>query len=70
MLTLLHAEHLSPGQWVLIDLGLARKYRDSTGSVLPARPAAKDNFRGSTTYASVHAHTGQVRELQGQHHVR
>jgi hypothetical protein len=42
------------GAWLLIDFGLARRYTDDTGSHLPRRPDA--SFRGSTTYASVHAH--------------
>eukprot|EP00967_Tisochrysis_lutea_P147865 scaffold281556_cov21-Tisochrysis_lutea.AAC.1 len=56
-------EHASPGNWVLVDFGLARKYLDAQGAMLPPRPESKDNFRGSTTYASVHAHTGQVTDL-------
>jgi len=54
-------EHARPGEWVLVDFGLSRKYRDRQGALLPARPESRDNFRGSTTYASVHAHNGLVR---------
>jgi tau tubulin kinase len=43
-----------PGSWLLIDFGLARRYTDEAGSHLPQRSDA--SFRGSTTYASVHAH--------------
>eukprot|EP00775_Hariotina_reticulata_P009220 gene9220-9385_t len=42
------------GAWLLIDFGLARRYTDDVGSHLPRRTDA--SFRGSTTYASVHAH--------------
>lgn len=42
------------GSWTLIDMGLARKYVDDSGVLLPERPDA--GFRGSTTYAAAHAH--------------
>jgi hypothetical protein len=42
------------GSWLLIDFGLARRYTDEAGSHLPQRSDA--SFRGSTAYASVHAH--------------
>ncbi|KAF6259282.1 kinase-like domain-containing protein [Scenedesmus sp. NREL 46B-D3] len=42
------------GSWLLIDFGLARRFTDEAGSHLPQRSDA--SFRGSTTYASVHAH--------------
>jgi tau tubulin kinase len=38
----------------LIDFGLARKFTDDDGNVLPERDDA--TFRGTTTYASVYAH--------------
>lgn len=49
---------LHAGTWKIIDFGLARRYTsEETGAVLPQRPDAA--FRGSTTYASVHAHAEQ-----------
>jgi len=46
------------GTWVLVDFGLARRYTtDTAGSHAPERPEAQ--FRGSTTYASLHAHQGR-----------
>ncbi len=45
------------GAWMLIDFGLARRFRDAAGAVLPERQDA--GFRGSTTYASVNAHEGK-----------
>lgn len=45
------------GSWNVIDFGLARRYVDEGGLVLPARPDAA--FRGSTTYASLAAHDGE-----------
>ncbi len=42
---------------MIIDFGLARRYTDDAGDVLPER--TDTSFRGSTTYASVHAHLGQ-----------
>lgn len=45
------------GKWVLIDFGLARKYVGEDGSHMPPRSDA--SFRGSTTYASVHAHRNE-----------
>jgi len=43
---------------VLIDFGLARRYvGDHDGQHLSARPDA--SFRGSTAYASVHAHRNE-----------
>lgn len=44
----------SEGEWVLLDFGLARRYVDDDGNALAEREDA--SFRGSTTYASVHAH--------------
>ena len=41
----------------LIDFGLARKYVDDDGKVIPERKEA--TFRGTTTYASVYAHEGK-----------
>lgn len=41
----------------MIDFGLARRYTDEAGQVLPARTEAA--FRGSTTYASLAAHDGE-----------
>jgi len=38
----------------LIDFGLARKFTDDDGNILPEREDA--TFRGTTTYASVYAH--------------
>jgi len=44
-------------EFYLIDFGLARKYVDDDGKVIPER---KDTtFRGTTTYASVYAHEGK-----------
>lgn len=45
------------GVWHVIDFGLARRYVDDAGMVLPPRPDAA--FRGSTTYASLAAHEGE-----------
>jgi tau tubulin kinase len=45
---------LTLGEWVLIDFGLARKFVDDAGRALAEREDA--SFRGTTTYASVHAH--------------
>ncbi|GLC55916.1 hypothetical protein PLESTB_001043900 [Pleodorina starrii] len=45
------------GMWKVIDFGLARRYLDDAGEVLPER--TDTSFRGSTTYASVHAHAEQ-----------
>jgi hypothetical protein len=48
------AAHL--GDWRVIDFGIARRYVDEeAGTVLPAREGYGE-FRGSTTYASIHAH--------------
>ena len=41
----------------MIDFGLSRRYVDDDGQPLPERHDTA--FRGSTTYASVHAHHGQ-----------
>ncbi|KXZ54417.1 hypothetical protein GPECTOR_5g71 [Gonium pectorale] len=41
----------------LTDFGLARRYLDDAGEVLPER--TDTSFRGSTTYASVYAHAEQ-----------
>lgn len=38
----------------VIDFGISRRFRSSTGEVQPPRETA--DFRGSTAYASVHAH--------------
>lgn len=45
------------GAWHVIDFGLARRYVDEAGLVIPAR--ADTAFRGSTTYASIAAHDGE-----------
>lgn len=45
------------GTWVLIDFGLARKYLGEDGAHMAAR--SDTSFRGSTTYASVHAHRNE-----------
>ncbi|PNW87231.1 hypothetical protein CHLRE_02g114200v5 [Chlamydomonas reinhardtii] len=42
------------GTWKVIDFGLARRYLDDVGEVLPER--TDTSFKGSTTYASVNAH--------------
>ena len=42
------------GAWHVLDFGLARKFIDDDGAVLPQRD--KKEFRGSTSYASVAAH--------------
>lgn len=41
----------------MIDFGLARRFVDDAGMVLPPRSDAA--FRGSTTYASLSAHEGE-----------
>lgn len=41
----------------MIDFGLARRFVDEEGTHLPERHDA--SFRGSKTYASVHAHYNQ-----------
>eukprot|EP00161_Ancyromonas_sigmoides_P008393 TRINITY_DN20_c1_g1_i5.p1 TRINITY_DN20_c1_g1~~TRINITY_DN20_c1_g1_i5.p1 ORF type:complete len:282 (-),score=43.22 TRINITY_DN20_c1_g1_i5:169-1014(-) len=38
----------------VLDFGLARKYLDPSGAPRPARPSP--GFRGTTRYASIHAH--------------
>ncbi|GFH32519.1 protein kinase domain-containing protein, partial [Haematococcus lacustris] len=48
------AEEDGIGDWRLLDFGLARRYVDDAGVPLAEREDAA--FRGSTTYASVHAH--------------
>lgn len=42
---------------MLIDFGLARKYVGEDGAHMAPRSDA--SFRGSTTYASVHAHRNE-----------
>jgi len=44
-------------KFTLVDFGLARRFVDDEGELLPERHDA--SFRGSTTYASVHAHLDQ-----------
>jgi serine/threonine protein kinase len=46
------------GKWRAFDFGIARKFVDDLSQVIPAREDFKE-FRGSTTYASVHAHAKQ-----------
>jgi serine/threonine protein kinase len=46
------------GNWRAFDLGIARKFTDDLGNTIPARDDFNE-FRGSTTYASVHAHAKQ-----------
>lgn len=46
------------GKWRAFDFGIARKFIDEYGKIIPAREDFKE-FRGSTTYASVHAHAKQ-----------
>lgn len=41
----------------MVDFGLSRRFVDEGGQPLPER--FDTAFRGSTTYASVHAHLGQ-----------
>ena len=53
-----HRSPLLTGVFKVIDFGLARRYTDDSGAVLAQRPDA--SFRGSTTYASIHAHMEQV----------
>ena len=44
------------GDWRAIDFGIARRFTDEgTGAALPQREGYGE-FRGSTTYASIHAH--------------
>lgn len=57
-----------PGAWHVIDFGLARRYVDDSGLVMPAR--AETAFRGSTTYASISAHDGEDLGAPAQHHTR
>lgn len=52
-----HAVLCRAGEWKIIDFGLARRYTDDAGDVLPERTDTA--FRGSTTYASVFAHQEQ-----------
>ncbi len=42
------------GAWHVLDFGLARKFVDDDGTVIPQRD--RKEFRGSTSYASVAAH--------------
>jgi tau tubulin kinase len=42
-----------PGDWLLIDFGLARRYTCEAGEHMTERSDAA--FRGSTTYASVNS---------------
>ena len=44
----------SAGAWHVLDFGLARRFVDDDGSVIPQRDMKE--FRGSTSYASVAAH--------------
>ena len=46
------------GDWRIIDFGIARRFVDEDGNPLPKREAFGE-FRGSTTYASIHAHLKQ-----------
>lgn len=46
------------GDWRIIDFGIARRFVDDDGNPLPKREAFGE-FRGSTTYASIHAHLKQ-----------
>jgi serine/threonine protein kinase len=46
------------GKWRIFDFGIARKFVDESNNVIPAREDFKE-FRGSTTYASIHAHAKQ-----------
>lgn len=46
------------GDWRAIDFGIARRYTSESGAVLPQREEYAE-FRGSTTYASIHAHLKQ-----------
>lgn len=48
---------LGQGCWKIIDFGLARRYLSDSGAMFPERKDA--SFRGSSTYASVHAHLHQ-----------
>ena len=45
---------LFAGAWHVLDFGLARRFVDDDGTVIPQRD--KKEFRGSTSYASVAAH--------------
>ncbi|KAL0237981.1 hypothetical protein GEMRC1_012455 [Eukaryota sp. GEM-RC1] len=42
------------GHLFIIDFGLARRFRESDGSIRPARKTA--GFRGTARYASIHSH--------------
>lgn len=46
------------GEWRIIDFGIARRFVDDAGQPLPKREDFGE-FRGSTTYASIHAHLKQ-----------
>ncbi|KAK9906526.1 hypothetical protein WJX75_003368 [Coccomyxa subellipsoidea] len=46
------------GDWRIIDFGIARRFVDDAGRPLPKREDFGE-FRGSTTYASIHAHLKQ-----------
>ena len=44
------------GEWKVLDFGIARRYVSEAGSPIPQRMDFNE-FRGSTTYASINAHT-------------
>lgn len=48
----------APGEWTLIDFGLARRYLDDEQQQLPERTDA--SFRGSSTYASAQVRVGWI----------
>ncbi len=49
-----HVNAVVAGAWHVLDFGLARKFVDDDGTVIPQRD--RKEFRGSTSYASVAAH--------------
>ena len=49
---------LDTATWLLLDFGLAKRFRGPDGSVIPAR-SGYSSFRGSTSYASYRAHQRQ-----------
>ena len=44
------------GEWKVLDFGNTRRYVGEGGSPIPQRMDFNE-FRGSTTYASINAHT-------------
>lgn len=55
---------LGSGRLNLLDFGIARRYRDVEGDILP--PRENPGFRGSVLYASVHAHESVELSQRGE----